>query len=307
VNNPWPLFGIMLGYSACLLPTLTLTNVVAMRNLPDPARGFARVRLVGTFGWIVAGYVVAWAIVPMSPQPFVLAAGVAVVQGVSSFWLPRTPPMGRGRPVRDLIGLSALAMFRDRAFVGFAVAALIGNMLNQFYVLNANRYLAASGLTHSEAWLTLAQWCEMGCMAAVPFLVGRFGLRPVMLAGLAGWVVRNAVLAAGSVPVAVAVAVPLHGLSYTFFSVVGALFVDREAPPHLRASAQALVTFLSSGPAVLAGYWLASAAGRHFTTPAGIDWAGVWIVPTAGCLVAFAAFLALFREPPAGRSGGGPG
>ena len=35
--------------------------------------------------------------------------------------------------------------------------------------------------------------------------------------------------------------------------MVGAHFVDREAPQHLRAGTQALVTFLANGPAVLAG------------------------------------------------------
>lgn len=293
-----PLFGIMLLYTFALLPTMPLTNVIAMRNLPNPTATFGRVRLVGTFGWIVAGLALAGLLNPVSPQPFYLAAGTALVQGVYAFTLPHTPPLGRGRPVRDLIGVSALAMFRDRAFVAFAAAAVLGNMMNQFYVLFSARFAAASGVPRPEGVLTLAQWCEMGAMLAVPVLVRRLGLRAVLLAGLVGWLVRNLVLAYGPVELLVGLALPLQGVSYVLFSIVGVLFVDREAPPHLRASAQALVTFLSNGPAVLLGNWLAGRVGGFYTTPAGVDWTGVWLVPVVGVGVAAAAFAVLFREPP---------
>jgi len=53
------------------------------------------------------------------------------------------------------------------------------------------------------------------------------------------------------------------------------------------------VTFLTSGPAVLAGYAVAGATAERF----GSDWAHVWAVPTAGCAVAAAVFAIFFREP----------
>lgn len=301
-----PLFWVMLGYAFGLLPSLTLTNVIALRNVPDRA-GFPRVRLVGTLGWIVAGYAITWAIDPVSPQPFFLAAGTSLLLAAFSFALPHTPPAGVGRSAKDVFGVAALGLFRDRAFVAFAAAAVLGNMMNQFYVLYANRLLADRGVARPEAVLTLGQWCEIGCMLAAGAAVRRAGLRWVLFAGLAGWVTRNWVLAYAGDELLVAVALPLHGFSYVFFSIVGAMFVDREAPPHLRASAQALVTFLSSGPAVLAGNWVAGRVGRHWTGPDGaVHWPMVWLVPAAGCGLAAAVFLLLFREPPdppAGRGG----
>jgi nucleoside transporter len=294
-----PIFAAMLGYSFLYMPTQTLTTVIALRNLENPARSFGLVRLVGTFGWIVSGGVIAWLLDPVSPQPLYLTAGTALVQALLSFTLPHTPPQVSGKRLIDRLGLTALAMFRDRAFVAFAVAALAGNMMNQFYTLLALRHVAGLGVPFPEAVLTFGQWIEMACMAGAPSLVRRFGLKPVMIAGLAGWVVRNVVLASGSVELIVLVALPLHGSSYVFFTIVGTLFVDREAPPAMRASAQALVTFLTSGPAVLAGYAVAGATAARF----GADWASVWAVPAVGCALGTLFFAIFFKDPTARREG----
>lgn len=289
-GSPAGLFALMLGYTLAFMPTLPLATVIALRNLGRPAESFGRVRLVGTFGWIVSGYVVSWFLDPVSPQPLFLAAGTGAVLGGAAFLLPHTPPKGHGRPVGEVIGLPALKMFRDRAFVGFAAAALLANMVNQFYTLHAARFLAETGVWRPETTLTLAQWCEMGCMAAFPWLVRRYGLKPVMLAGLVSWGVRTAVFVTGSLPLMIAVAVPLHGFGYVLFTIVAALFVDREAPPHLRSGAQSLVAFLGSGPAVLVGMTVAGAVG-------GADWSTVWLIPSVGYVVAAAVFVVLFREP----------
>ena len=156
----------------------------------------------------------------------------------------------------------------------------------------------------------LAQVCEVGCMAATPWLLRRFALKHLMLMGLAGLLLRNALLYLANVPGIVAVALPMHGWGYALYQLLGSYFVDREAPPHLRAAAQegdqrlrpgpqVLVTFLGSGPAVLVGNFAASGVVEAHRTGDATDWPAVWLVPLAGYAVALALFAALFREPPA--------
>lgn len=289
----FPLLAAMSGYALLLMPSLTLTTVIALRNLENPAQSFGRVRLVGTFGWVVAGGVVSLALDPVSADPLALAAGTAAALALLCLTLPHTPPTGHSRRFADAVGLPKAPFFAGRGFLAFAAASLLGNMLNQFYTLFAARHLADIRVPHVEATMTVGQWVEMAAMAASPFLVRRFGLKRVMLSGLLGWVVRNAVLAWGSQPWILAVALPLHGTSYVFFVIVGTLFVDREAPPDLRAGAQALVTFLTSGPAVLAGYAIAGATAERWDG----DWSAIWAVPTIGCAVGAAVFAIFFRDP----------
>ena len=64
--------------------------------------------------------------------------------------LPHTPPKGYGRPVREVLGLPALKMFRDRSFVVFAGVLFVGNMMNQFYTLFTAPYLHDLGV-HSTS------------------------------------------------------------------------------------------------------------------------------------------------------------
>jgi hypothetical protein len=188
-------------------------------------------------------------------------------------------------------------------------------MLNQFYTLFTAPYLQELGVRADlgplggfgpEVVMTLAQWCEIGCMAATPWLLKRIGLKWLMTLGVAGWVLRNALLYSGSVPWTVAVALPMHGWSYAFFSLMGALFVDREAPEHLRAGTQALVTFMASGPAVILGNYLASRVVEAHRMAGATDWQAVWAIPLVGYVAVLAVFVALFREPPSERNGERP-
>jgi nucleoside transporter len=303
-----PLFALMLGYAIGTQITLTLTNVISFRNLADGDGVFWYVRLTGTFGWIVAGFVVGWGLNPISPQPLYVAGATSAVLAAFALLLPHTPPKGHGRPVREVIGLPALKMFRDRSFVVFAGVLFLCNLMNQFYSLFVSPYLNDLGVrlelgkwgtVAPEVIMTLAQWCEIGCMAATPFLLRRLGLKRLMILGAGGLVLRNAVLYSANVPAVVAIGLPMHGWGYAFYAMLGAYFVDREAPPHLRAGAQSLVTFLGSGPAVLLGNFLACNTVRLNRTGEVTNWSAVWLVPLVGYVVAFVVFVVLFKEPPA--------
>lgn len=300
-----PLYGLLLGYNVCRLATLTLTNVIGFRTLADPRASFGYVRLMGTLGWIVAGFAVAFALEPVSGQPLYLGAAASAVMAVAiaAGAVPHTPPKGAGRPIAEVVGLPAIALLRDPVFVAFAVVAFLANALNQFYVVYANPYLDDRGVGRTEAVLTAGQWAEMACMAATPVLIRRWGLKPVMALGLGGFVLRNGLLAYGSVPLTLAVAVPMHGLGYAFFGMLGAIFVDREAPPHLRAGAQALVMLLTNGPALLVGNLIAGRVVQAHKSAAGTDWATVWAMSAVGYAVAAVLFVLFFREPKQGERG----
>ncbi len=305
-----PLLALMMFYSVGCQITLTLTNVISFRNLHDSAGTFGYVRLVGTFGWVVGGVVVGWVMNPVSPEPLYLASTASVVLGGFARCLPHTPPKGYGRPVREVLGLPAVRMLTDRSVLVFAAVLLVGNMMNQFYTLFAAPYLSDLGVRVDlgrlgnwgpEVVMTLAQWCEIGCMAATPLLLRRLGLKWLMALGVAGWVLRNGLLYLAHVPLLVAIGLPMHGWSYAFITMLGALFVDRQAPDHLRAGTQALVTFLSSGPAVILGNYLAGRVVQSHRVDGVTDWSSVWSVPLVVYLGLFVAFVVLFREPPPRR------
>jgi nucleoside transporter len=292
----WPLFALMLGYNICCLASMTLTNVIGFRNLADPRTSFGYVRLVGTLGWIVSGIVLAFAMNPVSAEPLFLGAGASVLLALASRWLPHTPPKGQGRPIAEVVGLPAIQLLRKPIFIAFAIVAFACNALNQFYAVYINPYFDDLAIWKPEAVLTLAQWAEIVCMAISPWLVMRWGLKWVMLLGLCGWTVRNALLYLGDVPSIIAVAVPMHGVGFALFGMLGSIFVDREAPPHLRAGAQALVMLLTNGPALLLGNYAAGQIVQSHQLASVISWPGVWFVSVIGYALATLFFFVFFRE-----------
>ena len=84
---------VLLAFCLCYFPTISLTNSITMQQVADPGREFPRIRMIGTIGWIVIGFVVGYLRVEAGTTPFVLGAGACVVMCVYSLVaLPHTPP-----------------------------------------------------------------------------------------------------------------------------------------------------------------------------------------------------------------------
>ena len=298
-----PLFALMLGVHFHLQLALTLGTVVALRNLPDPG-GFSRSRMWGTVGWVVAGNAVALVLVGVSTQPVYLGAAAFAALGVYALTLPATPPAGRGtagRTLGEAFGLPAVALFGNRSFAVYVAVTVVVVAMNQFYGVYAHRFLTDRGLTPAERYLTLGQAAEVGILFVVPWLHPTRRLKALLLVGLGGWVVRALALRYGSDAVILTLGVPMHGWAFAFFQVVGAVYLDREAPAHLRASVQAVLAFVTGGLGNFAGNLFAGAVVAAHTADAVVDWPAVWVTPLVGCSAAFALFALLFR-PPAERS-----
>jgi predicted MFS family arabinose efflux permease len=93
----------------------------------------------------------------------------------------------------------------------------------------------------------------------------------------------------------------LHGICYDFFFVTGQIYIDRKAPPNLRASAQGLITFITYGLGMFAGSWLSGAVVNHYTlaTAQGTltyDWRAIWLFSGSASVVVLLLFLLTFSD-----------
>jgi hypothetical protein len=297
----WPLFAIMLGYCICMQLSLTLTTVIGLRNVPDPAHDFSRIRLFGTVGWIASGFVIEAFFQPATTDVLYIGAAGAAFTGLSAFALPKTPPLGTGRSALEAFGLPALALFKDRSFVIFVLVAFVATAMNQFYVVYAHRYLKDQGIPGPALVMTIAQFVEVACMFALPYLRPKDWMKPLMIFGLAGYTLRCVVLTIGWTPAVIALGVPMHGWGFTFFFLVASTYLDREAPPHLRGSAQGIITFISGGAGVLCGNAFSAIVVDRYREGTIVDWSQVWEVPLVVCVGMMFVFVALFQPPKVSR------
>jgi nucleoside transporter len=291
----WSLLGILVAYAVCYMPTLMLTNSISFRNLSDPDKQFGLIRVLGTIGWIAAGWVVGLVINAVSPEPLYMAAGASVLLGLFCFALPNTPPSGGAKTIGDTLGLPALAMLNDVSFLVFFVCAFLIQIALAFYYQLANKFLTDIQAPWPTALQTIGQISEIFFMLILPFGLTRLGTKWMLVFGMLAWCARYLVFAWGNVPAVIGIGLPLHGICYDFFFVVAYLYVDKQAPTNLRASAQGLITFITLGVGWFLGNIVAGRVLEAFTKGDTTSWTEVWIVPLVGAALTTVIFAVLFR------------
>ena len=305
------LMGVMLVYCLAYAPTLALTNSIAMANLRDSGAEFGRIRVWGTIGWIVAGLALSgWrtlaVAVPswgMRGDTLVLAGVASAVMGLHALWLPHTPPRREG--VDPWAFLASMRLLRDRDFAVFmAISFVVATELQFYYVLTAPFLVSERiGLTAASVSgvMVIAQIAEIFVMAfLLSVALQRLGIRRTIALGVIAWPVRYVIFAIGTPAWLVIASLSLHGFCYVFFFVAAFLYVDRVAPPDIRASAQSLIAIVTLGIGSFIGSIFAGWVQSVFETGGRTDWTAVFLVPCAITVLCAIAYLTLFRDDRAG-------
>jgi nucleoside transporter len=260
---------VFFGYMLTYFPTLALANTLAMRNLSDSGKHFPLVRVFGTIGWIVAGFVLTWTGRDTTVGMFYLAAGAALVLGLVSFALPHTPPQATGKvAAREVLGLDALVLLKNRSYLVFIIASMLICIPLAFYYQIASRVVEMAGLPIGQT-MSYGQISEIFFMVVMPLFFVRLGVKWMLAVGMLAWVVRYVLFAFGApdeVRWMILTGIILHGICYDFFFVTGQIYTDKKAPSTLRAQAQGLLVFFTLGLGMLVGAQVAGVIEGRFTT-----------------------------------------
>jgi len=298
----------VLAYMIAYMPTLALVNSISFRQLSDPSRQFAFVRVWGTIGWIVAGLVISfvfhWDAQEAVAQgalrnTFATCAVVSLLLGVYSLTLPATPPTDIGAfSLRAALGLDALQLLRDRNFGLFFVSSVLICIPLAFYYQNASPFLTEIGTTNATGKLTIGQMSEVAFMLLLPMFLLRFGIKKTLLLGMLAWAVRYTLFAYGAdnVTALLILGIALHGICYDFFFVSGQIYTDSKAGEHYRSAAQGMITLATYGVGMLIGFSVAGSISDRFNVGGQHDWFHIWIYPAAFAAVIMGLFALLFRN-----------
>lgn len=297
----------ILIYMIIYMPTLALVNSVSFRQMEDPSRQFAGIRVWGTIGWIVAGmligYVLLWEAKELLRSTFYLAAGASALLGLFSFILPHTPPKAAaagGVSIAEIVGVEALSMLKNRNFLVFFIASILICVPLAFYYQNANLFLNDVGMQNAAGNMTWGQISEVLFMLLLPVFLKRFGLKLTLMVGMLAWVLRYVFFAygdAGSLVWMLFLGILLHGICYDFFFVSGQIYTDHKAGEKIKSSAQGLITLATYGLGMLIGFWLAGYIYDAYELTGGAhDWRMIWLIPAGIAAVVFVFYTLAFKN-----------
>jgi len=295
----------ILFYMIIYMPTLALVNSVSFKQLKDPRKQFPLIRVFGTFGWIVAGTIVGWLDWEHTGSlilTFRMAAIASLILGLFSFTLPDTPPAKKGQKVSfgEIVGLDAIGMLKNRAYLVFFIASIAICIPLAFYYNFTNPFLNEIGMKAAAFKQTFGQYSELFFMAMMPLFFVRLGVKKMLALGMLAWALRYVFFAYGDTGNnywMLIGGIVIHGICYDFFFVTGQIYTENLGGERFKSSAQGFITLATYGVGMLIGYYLSGPIVDHWQTSATThNWQAIWLIPGGIAALVLVVFLLFFSD-----------
>lgn len=257
VKDPAVLFGVMLVAMLVYMPTWSVSSAIVLAHAP--AATFARIRAIGSIGWVASGLfsvigVKFFGVANFDTTPWIFTSGAAaaLLGAAIALTLPETPPRAKGTPmsIADALGLKAFALFRDPTFAAFGLLITLAMVPFCWYVAYNPVYLAESGFSYLTLTQNLGQVGEIVFMLMVPFIVRKLGYKWALVTGMGAVMFRYAAFLTAVKFGFVAgdfAGILIHGLAFGILCVGSQMYIDSAAPAELKNQAQGLVMLLTNG------------------------------------------------------------
>ncbi len=306
------LYVIMLLNAMVYMPTIALNNAISYRVLEQRGlsviRTFPPIRVWGTVGFIIAMWMVDLAGWTKSELQLYISAGAALFLGLYGFTMPACPPVRElaKRSLAAALGLDAFVLFRRTQMLVFFIFSMMLGAALQITNAFGGAFLADFGTTYPDSFgvlhpnilISISQISETLFILTIPFFLQRFGIKIVMLISILAWVFRFGLFAVGDPGAGLwmlVLSMVIYGMAFDFFNISGSLFVDREAEPGIRASAQGLFMVMTNGLGAFFGSMAAGFVVDHFTVDGVKHWPSIWFTFAGYALALGVLFPFLFR------------
>ena len=303
--NPWLILGLIQIFWLFYAPMFSFSSAIVLARLKDAKSEFGPIRAMATLGWMGGCLLVSWINADNSSRAGYVGAGAWLLVALFTYFLPETqmPPSAENLKWHERLGLDALTLLKNRDHrVIFLITTMLSIPIAAFYPY-APTNMRDVGLTHTSAWMSLAQCSEMVAMFSLGWLLAHWRLKWIFACGLAFGVLRFGLSAVGGEAWLLA-GVALHGACYTLVYITAQIYLDQRVDPGWRTRAQALLSLTNSGLGNLVGYLGTGWFFRTCTGNAGTHWTLFWGGMAAIALGVLVYFLRAYQGVVAPKTAG---
>jgi len=319
VTDPNMFFWVMLFNSMFYMPTIALNNTVSYIALEqkglDIVKLFPPIRVWGTVGFIAAMWVVDLLGWKSNNMQLIVASVASVILGIYAFTIPKCPPVKskNNGSIISTLGLDAFVLFKQKKMVVFFLFAMFlgaalqitnafgGSFLDSFQTTHPDTF----GVKHPILLLSISQISETLFILTIPFFLHKFGIKKVMILSILAWVLRFGLFGIGDPGDGLSLLILsmiIYGMAFDFFNISGSLFVEKEVPSKIRASAQGLFMFMTNGLGAMIGGYCSGLVVDFYTKVDAIngeiisrDWQSIWFSFAGYELVLLVIFPLVFH------------
>ena len=317
-----PLFTLYSVSVAFYMPTIAISNSVAYsamgKNGMDPVKEFPPIRVFGTIGFIISmlatNFIKIGGVAMQDSYTQLFSSGaLSLVLAAYALTMPACDTnRGESKSLAEAFGLKACSLFKDSQFAVFFIFSMLLGAALQITNGYANTFLGSFAenpaladtfaVKNSNALIAISQASETLCILLIPICMKKLGIKKVMLMAMFAWVFRFGLFGAGNPAwpgvLLFVLSCIVYGVAFDFFNISGSLYVNENASPDIRSSAQGVFMLMTNGLGATIG---TLAAGKVveacdvFNTPA--NWSTAWYIFAAYSLVVGVLFAIFFKDP----------
>jgi NHS family xanthosine MFS transporter len=312
ITDPDLFFWAMLLNSMFYMPTIALNNTVSYIVLEkknyEIVKDFPPIRVWGTIGFIVAMWTVdifGW---KSSNMQLIFSSVSALALGLYAFTIPSCKPLHakKSNSLLETLGLDAFVLLKQRQMLIFFLFAMCLGAALQITNAFGGSFLESFNLTHPDSFgvqhpillLSISQISETLFILTIPFFMSKFGIKKVMIISIFAWVLRFGLFAVGdpgSGLFLLVLSMIIYGMAFDFFNISGSLYVEKESPSTMRASAQGLFMFMTNGLGAMIGGYCSGLVVDYFTSDGIRNWQNIWFTFAGYALVLGLIFPFVFK------------
>ncbi len=295
------------------MPTIALSNSVSYSVLgesgKDVVKVFPRIRVFGTIGFIASMWMIDLLGYKDTYNQFFTSAAWGIIMSLYSLTMPPCPP-NKSKGERGLsarLGLDAFRCLTEKRMATFFIFSMllgcalqISNGFTSVYLssfASEARYAETFAVEHPIIMTSLSQISETLCILMIPFFLGRYGIKRVIITAMLAWAARFTFLAIGNPADGVwlfILSMLIYGVAFDFFNIAGSLFVNKATDKNIRSSAQGLFMLMTNGLGASIGMIAAQKVVNYSLAHGG--WHTAWYIFATYATTIAILFALFFRE-----------